>query len=854
MNNNKHIYLKASFKGAFFVLFILSFQAIRAQEATVDSLLSRSNRWLQKEGDSALIYAEDALKLARNQGNVIYQVKALAQIGDYFQNTSQLEKASEFYLESIQLAEAKGQTSLAAKPYNGLGMIAYERGEVDQALEFLNKSAFLKKEAGELEHYAMILTNISAIYFSKGDYQKALEILLSAQKDLPENNEARATLYNSIGGIYQAGQNNLDSAIYFYQKSIELSEKNGFDKVLLSAYTNLGDVLVGKGENEKGLDMMRKALKKSQALQRHFHTQQIAATVAAVYEKLGDTGQALFYKKIEIEAKEFLFDQQKNESIAKLQLQFETQKKESEIQQLRSKWLVTILVGVGLFAMISLIFLLFLQKRKAKRELENAKNTLLQNLIHDIRTPVTLITGPVKWYKQSGDIHRLTGQLDLMEKSADRLEGMITDLLNVSKLDAGKYQTEYSLGNPIDVVKDICTSFLPLADLNDQRLILDLPEQSNNVWFSSKLLASAMHNLLSNAIKYAGSGCAIEVHMTIEAERLKVNVRDHGKGLEHAQQKQLFQRYFRGSNAKNVRGTGLGLSMIRELLLASGGTMDVIPVTKGFSIDFSLPLARYKTIEVAKEVEEKPLLLILEDDADLASFVASIFAEEYDLVMGHNAEQAWELLSERVPDIVLSDIMLMGDSGMDFLKRLKADSLLQHIPIVLFSALNSNAVKQEALRCGAAAFIAKPFDPLELQAQINRIFGDVQALRNRFKASVVESKSLDDKLLLRDPFLQKATAIILSHLDEEDFNSERLAEALSISRSQLHRKITALSGDSTSHFIRVTRLEKSRDFLQEKKYSIKEIAYMVGFSSPSYFSKSYKEHFGVSPGEDVDFQ
>lgn len=266
MTHLQHIINKASIKGAFFMVFVLSATHAMSQELEANELLQRAESCLQKAEDSALYYAEKALDLSKVNSDFSLEIKAYGLLGDFFQNRTQLEKATEYYLKSIRLAEHNNLQTLAAKAYNGLGMIAYERGEINQSMEYLQKAASLKKQAGELSHYAMILTNVSAIYFSQGKYDLALQTLQNAENDLPENNEAKATLYNSIGGIFQAASNNLDSAAWYYKKSIALSEKFNFEKVLISAYTNLGDVMVAKGETSGGIAMMEKALTKSEEL------------------------------------------------------------------------------------------------------------------------------------------------------------------------------------------------------------------------------------------------------------------------------------------------------------------------------------------------------------------------------------------------------------------------------------------------------------------------------------------------------------------------------------------------------------------------------------------------------------
>ncbi len=833
-------------------------------QSHIDSLITKGERLALSDVDSSRFYLSNALVLSKKQKDLEKEIKCIALLGDSYSGQSEFSIGVTLYVSAIKLAETNKRDDLAAKSYNGLGVIAYQRGDYEKAKQYFLHAAQLKLEAGQVSHYAMIMTNLSGVLFSLGKYEEALSNLQKALPALTKEEAVLAAAYNSVGSIYQMGYQKLDSAQYYYARSIELSEKGKFNDVLISAYHNQGEIYVQQKNFNAGISLLKKSLALSQELKKDSYTITVLNALSNAYADQGDFKNALASKKEAFDISQNLNSSEKQEAIERLQIQFEAEKKSAEIakkneallqSELRNEVLKNrniLLIGVALLLSLSaIIFYAYLrQKRRVERQLELERNRIFQNVVHEIRTPLTLISGPLNMIKDSGDIQQLQQQLPIIERNSQRLLKMVNDILHLSKLESGAFQAIYEVGDPIAFIREQSESFQQAFSQNNQELILTTAEGTISS-FPKYIVETVIANLLANALKYAGSGSRIELKALIQHQNLMIVITDNGAGISPRDVTKIFQRFYRGGNATSPTGSGLGLALVSEILQNIGGTIQYSPnIPRGAKFSISLPLKETHSISEKTEVQSEFVLLLVEDDIDLSAFVQSLFQEHVQVITAFNKSDALTISSNLIPDIILTDIMLPDGSGLDLLRTLKAAPDTQHIPISVFSARNSSELRLEALQAGAVAYFTKPFVPSELRQSIMNIMNAVVQLRKDNSHRITHEEASQPI----DPFIQKCIDSIHQRLDQTEFGPDALGDTLGISRSQLHRKLISLTGQSTSNFIRMVRLKKAKDFLAENKYTVKEVAYMCGFNSPSYFSKSYKELFGSSPGNNTDFQ
>lgn len=841
--------------------------AMEAGASTVlDSLIIRGEQLAISNIDSSKFFLSKALTISKKEKDFEKEIKCLALLGDAYSGQSDFAEAITFYVAAIKKSEANSRPDLAAKSYNGLGIVAYQRGDYKKAEHYFLHAAQLKLDAGLVSHYAMIMTNLSGVFFSVAKYDEALRTLQTALPELEGNDNVLAAAYNSIGGIYQQGYQMLDSAQFYYARSIELSEKGNFKDVLISAYHNQGEIFIQKKNFIEGIPLLIKALDISKELKKDAYTITVLNALSEAYSKMGDYPLALKTKNEAFEISQKLNSSEKQEAIERLQIQFEAEKKSAEIakkneallqSELRYEVLknrYVLFIGIALLLMIAALaaYAFVMQKRKAEKQLEQERNRIFQNVVHEIRTPLTLIGGPLRMIQESGDLQQLQQQLPIIERNSERLLKMVNDILHLSKLETGAFQSVFEVGNPILLIAELAKTFESAFSNNGQSLSIHTDEGAAYA-FPKEVVETVISNLLSNALKYAGSDAQVHLSVSIDLPKMIIEVVDNGKGIQPEDAKKIFQRFFRGGNAANT-GSGIGLALVFEALQAVGGSIRYQPNDpSGARFIAEVPLSDTTNATSPNSVKEGFVLLLVEDDVDLSSFVQSLFQDSIQVITAFNITDARLMASNFTPDIILSDIMLPDGSGLDLLRAIKSSNDTRHIPVAVFSARSSAEIRLEALQAGAAAYFTKPFVPAELRQGVLNIIHDIILIREANSKKIIDDVSAPSSASI-DPFIQKCIDSIHKNLDNGEFGPDALGQAIGISRSQLHRKLVSLTGQSTSNFIRMVRLKKAKDFLSEKHYSIKEVAYICGFNSPGYFSKSYKELFGVSPGDDLDSQ
>ena len=577
------------------VILMMLLQIGGGASTVLDSLILRGEQLAISNIDSSRYFLSKALVLSRKENpsdslREEKEIKCLALLGDSYSGQSDFSAGISFYVAAIKKAEAKGRPDLAAKSYNGLGVIAYQRGDFKKAEQYFLHAAKLKLDAGLVSHYAMIMTNLSGVFFSVGKYDEALNNLQKALPELVGNDNVLAAAYNSIGGIYQLGYQRLDSAQFYYSKSIELSEKGNFKDVLISAYHNQGEILIQQKNFDAGISLLQKSVAICKELKKDAYTITVLNSLSEAYSKMGNYQLALKTKNEAFEISQTLNSSEKQEAIERLQIQFEAEKKSAEIakkneallqSELRYEVLknrYVLFIGISLLLVLAAFaaYAYVMQKRKSERQLEKERNRIFQNVVHEIRTPLTLIGGPLRLIQESGDLNQLQQQLPIIERNSQRLLKMVNDILYLSKLESGAFNPAYEVGDPILFVKELSSTFLDAFGQNQQKF--EFKSSEGDLYaFPKDVVEACVTNLLSNALKYAGAGSRVQLEVSIVSKNLNIYVRDTGRGINTADSKKIFQRFYRGSNASAPSGSGIGLALVSEAVQAIGGHIDYKP-------------------------------------------------------------------------------------------------------------------------------------------------------------------------------------------------------------------------------------------------------------------------------------
>lgn len=528
------------------------------------------------------------------------------------------------------------------------------------------------------------------------------------------------------------------------------------------------------------------------------------------------------------------------------------------------------------------------------REMDLAKSRFYANISHEFRTPLTLIIAPLDELLAKAPDQT---KWQMMRRNARRLLELVNQLLDLSKIDAGKMALRVRPGHLRGLLDVLTASFDSLADHRDMRFIKRVAISHDDVWFDADKMEKIAMNLLANAFKFTPVGGVVFFEAAIEhraTERMLVlTVSDNGRGISPDEQEQIFTPFYQSGNAHDgqVQGSGLGLSLVKELVELHHGSITVTSPAEGgstfvvrlpvhaeaFSPDECVPATidspGSKAVDVSDAadlvhmihepgnssfdpvyidaVDARETVMVVEDNADLREFISSILMPLYKVIKARDGEEGHALTMQNVPDLVLTDLMMPRMDGKQLTEALKADERTCHIPVVLLTARNETAARIDGFRVGADDYLTKPFSAEELLVRVANLISLRKKLADAFRVRVLVEPTPQQHISLDDKFLFRLRDAVENRLSDPDFGVEQLAAEVCMSRTQLFRKLQSLAGISPSDFIRDIRLKHAAELIAAKADTVSQIGYRVGFRDQSYFTKCFKKQFGVAPSEFV---
>lgn len=549
-------------------------------------------------------------------------------------------------------------------------------------------------------------------------------------------------------------------------------------------------------------------------------------------------------------------------------------------------------------------------KRQQEEKSHQDKLVFFTNISHELRTPLTLIAGPAESLLKSPNIDQgQYNQLTLIKRNAGRLLKLINQLLEFRKIENQKMELYVCETDLVEFVRDIFDHFLDLARQKKINYVFVSIYDKIPATFDAEKIDKAIFNLLSNAFKFTPEKGSVQVELTIGEKNgnflfrpnvsligkltvnqyVQISVEDNGPGIEPEHLEKVFDRFYKVENTEMPHsGSGIGLHLTKHLIMMHGGEIEVestpgkgsifrirIPYGKqsvqalksrtdimvnhiphpNHADDFSFPDTEENATFTENWIEtdkhnrkNEKLILVVEDHHDLRNFICHILAEDYRVISSRDGNEGMEKARLFLPDLIISDIMMPDKNGIDLVRELKTDLNTSHIPIVLLTALASNQYKIEGFALGADDYIEKPFDSDVLKARIKNILATREAMQHFYTGKIAQG--FDDMPDTPDQrLLAKAIRFVEKNITDEHLGIDLLANHLNLSRSTLHRKLKVLTNKSATDFIRTIRLEYAARLLKEGRDNIDEVSAMSGFNSHSYFTRSFKEHFGKTPSD-----
>lgn len=522
-------------------------------------------------------------------------------------------------------------------------------------------------------------------------------------------------------------------------------------------------------------------------------------------------------------------------------------------------------------------------------EVDELKSRFFANISHEFRTPLTLILGPAKQLSEQLKDEAAKTKADLIHRSAKKLNRLVDELLDISKIESGEMKLKACPINLVSAVREVTLYFSSLAETKNISFKVTSKEDEIITYVDKDKFDKILTNVISNAFKFTPEGGKVEVSIQRQKQQVEIKVTDTGMGIPPDQIDKIFDRFYQvdSSHTRSCEGTGIGLSLTKELIELHKGKIEVESKEgKGsiFRLYFLLRKAHLKPEEICEEslsqsayggiykgegfsedtisTEEtrterheinlitetgKPTLLIVEDNSDIRKYITIILGNQYEIFEAIDGEEGLAKSFKIIPDLIISDIMMPKTDGFQMCRILKTDERTSHIPIIMLTAKATMQDKVNGLELGADDYIMKPFEAEELKARINNLLEQRKRLHQHFQKYGLTD--IDEKQLLPidQKFLQNAVDVISKHISDTSFSVEVFADKLAVSRSLLTKKIEALFGDTPNDLIRRIRLNKAARLIERNTGNISEIALEVGFNNPSYFAECFKKQFGVAP-------
>lgn len=902
------------------------------QKYEVDSLI-----YANKNIDSLTVLIE---KFIQND-NVYGQVIAHKEMGKIYRRSGDYAKSIEHHKEEIKKAQEIGDTIEIVQGLNNIGTNFRRMGILDEAASFHYKALeycenFSDKESKKAKKNRVIsLNGIGNIYLTLDNREAAdsvLRLALQGEKEL-KSYVGQAINYANIGSLFES-DNNLDSAYYYYSRSMECNEKANNKLGRSLCHTYFGRLYEKNHEWNKAIDEYKKAYDLMHDDRDKWHWIESSMAMANVYIKKKDLNSARKYlneaevtSKVlnslehmaEVERLKYLWNLQQGNSskalecyiqsrnyadsvtnennlshIQNLRIKYERDRSQSEINLLQENYemeknnknmFMIIFLIIIAFSLLIIAFLWYILRMREKNQkmlqnLEKMRTNFFTNITHEFRTPLTVILGFSKQLEkgelEDGNTMENVGMM--ISRQGRNLLNLINQLLDISKIKSAIGMPDWRNGDVVPYIRMICDSYQQTAKHKRIDLLYSSEMTSIDMDFIPDYMHKVMRNLLSNAVKFTPEYGRVYITTSVEGDNLKLVVSDTGKGISLDELPHIFDAFYQCDNSRTEIGTGIGLSLVKQVIEAMNGKITVkSTLGKGSVFIIVLPLRHGKShfkalepdvfasensvaIESADEVklpggkaenDTVPIALIVEDNADVSYYIGTQLQSNYNLYYARNGEEGLEKANELMPDIIITDLMMPEMDGLELCRRVRASEILNHIPIIVITAKSTEADRIKGIEAGADAYLYKPFNSEELNVRVRNLLDLRRMMRSKYSKALQEGVEETVELSAADQdFLNKLVDITYSRMSSCNIDIEQIASAMCMSSKQLNRKLLAITGENSTSYIIQIRLSKAKRLLDSPdNIPIGEIAMQCGFEDSAYFSRIFKKMFNLTPSQ-----
>ncbi len=847
------------------------------------------NHRYQHVYDSAKFYYKKALPYSHKNEDHYLIGRIYNELGVVCRKTDQNQEAINYFVSSINSTKQSNNLYGKAIAENGIGNIYLVQKEYKKALSYFKESLKYGISSDNSFHLELSYGNVGEAFMYLNQSDSAI-CYINKCLDLAKNRNypmSQGICYQLLGQVDMSLQH-YSQAYNHFEQSLNIQREIKDKRYLSAILIHHGTACAKLKRYQEG----EKNLLEGRAISEEIHSlDNLILCNQTLYEIYYETGRykeasnSLLQTKIYTDS---LYNSASTQVLNDLEFKYQSEKKTQEIELLnarnqligeskkmqRNQFGVLLLLFGGLAAFF---YYRYQNKQRVTRELQSInkmKSKFFSSISHEFRTPLTLIKGPVEKQLRKATCDEERTDLNLILRNSDRLLSLVDQLLSLSKIDAGQFKIFAQEGDLSTMLKGISNSFTYQAAEKNINYQLEIND-SGKVWFDQNILEIIITNLLSNAFKFVpGNG---DVHVSVIAynDHLKIAVRNSGCTLSNEELSHIFDRFYRAGE-NETQGTGIGLSLVKELCTLYRAPIKVscsnsqiiefslvLPTTKEHfkSSEVSLvpivkePIEEVVEMLVDKELESEnkladlPVLLIVEDNPDMRKYIKTYFIHNYKVLEAEDGEIGISMALSYIPDLIISDVMMPKVGGVELCSSLKADHKTNHIPIILLTAKVGDDNELEGLKSGADDYIVKPFNAQALLVKVERLISTRKELQEKYQKELVINPLNLVFQSEEEKFATCLQEVLEKHLPDPEFSVDQFCELTLMSRTQLHRKLKALTGLSATAFIRTQRIKMASELLLKPEISISEVCYSTGFNDTSYFSKCFKEIQGCTPSE-----
>lgn len=852
------------------------------------------------------------LKLAEQLGDTIAAVQALNNIGTNFRRMGILDEAVDYHYRGLHLCEefSLKDDSTARKnrviSLNGIGNICLTLGDTETADSVFNAALEGEKRLGSHLGQAINYANLGSLYERNGQIDSAWTFY---RRSMEQNRLAKSDLgislcYTHFGRLNEK-QGRRAEAIAEYRKAYEIMAPSDDRWHTMEPCLALAEIYIKMGDDATAMQYLDMADRLAHDLHSLEHQSQIARLYYDIYNRKGDTRQALHFYKIYNELGDSVSSEKNIIHMQNMRVRYEHEQHRAEMESVNQQYrtertLKRLSFAAGMLvvilAAVIVCFMLYaLRARKRKQEvqhqLDEMRLSFFTNITHEFRTPLTVILGYSRMMEEGkvpmGDITRVA---NMVSRQGSRLLSLINQLLDIQKVKSAVGMCDWYRGDVVLFLSNIIESHLNMAHSRGIRLLYAPKQQKAVCDFVPDYAQKVVCNLVTNAIKFSKEGSEVLVSLDVVDDMLQMRVADFGSGISQDDQQRIFEPFYQTESDKKNVGSGVGLALVKQIVSALNGSISLVSkVGEGSVFTVRIPVKAPEGVEVKSleslgsvptsillnaendvmpetdcsdsiseaddadddnQSDTRQLVLIVEDNADVAEYMTMLLKTRYRLAIAHDGMKGLEMATQLVPDIIVTDVMMPRMDGYELCQAVKQSDVLNHIPVIIVTAKTTQADKLRGLQLGVDAYIYKPFDAEELAVSVGNLLEKSRMLRERYMQAVAEHQPNAEAALPPQDraFIDRVNTIVDKEMNEGNVTVDTVAVALCMSSAQFRRKLTAVSGTTPAVYIRTRQMQMAQRILDSNAdLPINEVAMKCGFYDVSHFTRTFKLVMGVTP-------